>query len=495
LEEFAMQAQPVPAANGSGFIRAIIAYFMTFKILKEVPKRYWGVQVVNFLDSVYYFGMINILSIFLSKDLGFDDKGAGYVITVFSSGITLALLVTGPITDWLGVRKTLIGSLIARAILTAAIGFLSFHEKFTGRAEIVAVLLILTAPLLAMKQTIFQTGIKNFTSTKTRSAGFSFWYLLMNLGAALGGALVDVVRKWGVPEGASDDVIFENANKWIMASGALTCILAVIAVFLMIRTDAPVEEEKREEKVTKQNPWQIFRSVFNQSPFWRLLALIGLTLGVRGCFVYMYLLMPKYWIRILGEGAMIGTLNTINPVLVVVLIILTVPLVGRLDTLKTLTWGSLVSGASLLALVIPWRWFGDDVVHSYYMMSIICMVVLSVGEVFWSPRLQEYTAAIAPKGQEGTYQGLAMLPFFVAKTVVSLLSGHMLMRWCPEYPKGTPTLGQRIASGVEIPFWDSPEAMWLILAIVAIAGSLSLFFLRPWFAKAMHPKEAAPTEA
>lgn len=472
------------------FFRAILAYFMTFKILKEVPMRYWGVQTVNFLDSVYYFGMINIVTLFLSKDLGFGDVDAGYVVTIFASGITLSLFITGPVTDWLGVRKTLIFSLITRATLTGAIGFLAFHESFPHRGTIVAALLILTAPLLAMKQTCFQAGIKHFTSKKTRSAGFSFWYLLMNVGAALGGALVDVVRKWGVPEGASDDVIFENANKWIMASGAVTCLLAVIAVFLMIRTNAPVEEEKEEEK-TKPLPWQIFRSVIGQSSFWRLIALIALTLGVRSVFLYMYVLMPKYWTRMMGEGAMIGTLNTINPVMVVVLIILTVPLVGRLNTLKTLTWGSIVSGVSLLALVIPWQWFGDNLVRSYYMMSIVCMVILSVGEVFWSPRLQEYTAAIAPKGQEGTYQGLAMLPFFISKTIVSALSGHMLMRWVPEFPKGEPVLGERISNGLNIPFGDSPEAMWLILAIAAIVGSLSLLVFNPWFAKAMHPKEEA----
>jgi hypothetical protein len=73
-----------------------------------------------------------------------------------------------------------------------------------------------------------------------------------------------------------------------------------------------------------------------------------------------------------------------------------------------------------------------DIAGAHYMMAILCMVLLSIGEVIWSPKLNEYTAAIAPPGQEGTYLGLTMVPWFLAKTVVSVLSGHMLQRWSPE---------------------------------------------------------------
>ena len=43
-----------------------------------------------------------------------------------------------------------------------------------------------------------------------------------------------------------------------------------------------------------------------------------------------------------------------------------------------------------------------------------------------------YTALLAPKGQEGTYLGLSMIPWFLAKTVVGWFSGDMLTRWSPE---------------------------------------------------------------
>ena len=54
------------------------------------------------------------------------------------------------------------------------------------------------------------------------------------------------------------------------------------------------------------------------------------------------------------------------------------------------------------------------------------MVMLSVGEALWSPRLYEYAATIAPKGQEASYMALSSLPLFGAKLMVGITSGTML---------------------------------------------------------------------
>ena len=51
-------------------------------------------------------------------------------------------------------------------------------------------------------------------------------------------------------------------------------------------------------------------------------------------------------------------------------------------------------------------------------MSALYLAVFSVGEAFYSPRVYEYAAAIAPKGQEASYGALAYLPFLVGKLLV-----------------------------------------------------------------------------
>jgi hypothetical protein len=52
-------------------------------------------------------------------------------------------------------------------------------------------------------------------------------------------------------------------------------------------------------------------------------------------------------------------------------------------------------------------------IHPYYIMAALYLTVFSIGEAFYSPRVYEYAAAIAPKGQEASYGSLAYLPFLV----------------------------------------------------------------------------------
>ena len=71
-------------------------------------------------------------------------------------------------------------------------------------------------------------------------------------------------------------------------------------------------------------------------------------------------------------------------------------------------------------------------VNPYYVMIFLFVALLSVGEAFYSPRLYEYTAAIAPKGQEASYMAMSSLPFFLAKLGVAPVSGVLLARFCPD---------------------------------------------------------------
>jgi POT family proton-dependent oligopeptide transporter len=203
---------------------------------------------------------------------------------------------------------------------------------------------------------------------------------------------------------------------------------------------------------------------------------------VRAVFLYMYLLLPLYWTRVIedvsGEKTDMGLLQAINPILIVVGIILFIPFSNRYNVFSMLTFGAMISASSLLIMVLPWQLFGADMAQAYFTMSVLMLVVLSVGEVIWSPKLNEYIASIAPAGQEGTYLGMSMVPWFAAKLVVGAISGHLLTRWVPE------GIGPQLqAGGVE--FWDSPEAMWLLLFVWAISGPLIALVFRRWFTSGM----------
>ena len=98
-------------------------------------------------------------------------------------------------------------------------------------------------------------------------------------------------------------------------------------------------------------------------------------------------------------------------------------------------------------------------IHPYYIMAALYLIVFSIGEAFYSPRVYEYAAAIAPPGQEASYGSLAYLPFLVGKLLVGA-GGWLLAAFCPEH-------GPR-HSGI----------LWLIFALAASVAPIGLLLLR-----------------
>ena len=114
-----------------------------------------------------------------------------------------------------------------------------------------------------------------------------------------------------------------------------------------------------------------------------------------------------------------------------------------------------------LGNAIARTWLGvQGEVNPLYVSIFLFTVFLSLGEALWSPRLYEYSAAIAPRGQEASYMALSMLPFFGAKLLVGGLSGPLLTRFCP-------------ADGPR-----HPATMWLIIGAIAMITPIGAVLFR-----------------
>jgi hypothetical protein len=223
---------------------------------------------------------------------------------------------------------------------------------------------------------------------------------------------------------------------------------------------------------------RLFRELFGQAGVYRLLAFLILIAFLKLILMQMYYVYPKFGIRELGDGAPIGRLWGINSLLVVFLVPLVGALTQRYPAYRMVTLGSILTAASVFIMATPTAWFEPlangllghwlghgylrlhGSVHPYYVMIALFIVLFSVGEAFYSPRVYEYAAAIAPKGLEASYSALSYVPFLLAKLLVGTFSGMLLARYCPEH-------------GVR-----HSETMWLIVALTATVAPVGLIALR-----------------
>jgi MFS family permease len=189
-------------------------------------------------------------------------------------------------------------------------------------------------------------------------------------------------------------------------------------------------------------------------------------------------LLDDCYTRHLAQAPPVFKLWALNPLLIIFLVPIVGALTQKVSAYKMVMVGSFVSATSVFIMAMPTAWFqgmaagplGDLVgrrwlglqgeINPYYVMIFLYTVVLSLGEALWSPRSYEYTASIAPKGQEGSYMALSYLPFFVAKFGAGLLTGYLLDWYCPE-------------TGLRI-----PALLWQMIALMAIVAPLGLIALQ-----------------
>lgn len=186
-----------------------------------------------------------------------------------------------------------------------------------------------------------------------------------------------------------------------------------------------------------------------------------------------FLRADKKTLNVYASDAPIGTLNSINPLIICFGVILSAPIVARFKLFNVMFFGICISSGSMLFLVISPGWFcarlGLPLHQGYTLIIILQIIVFSFGEMIWSPRLYEYTAAIAPKGREASYMGLSYAPMFFARFAEGPLAGHMLTEYCP------PDIGSRLAT---VPYTQSPQMMCVILAAIAIATPILIAIFR-----------------
>ena len=70
------------------------------------PKDFWTANGVELLERAAYYGVFIVITLYLSRILGFDDIEAAWISGSFSAGIYLLPTFTGALADKIGFRGT-----------------------------------------------------------------------------------------------------------------------------------------------------------------------------------------------------------------------------------------------------------------------------------------------------------------------------------------------------------------------------------------------------
>jgi len=470
----------------------LLGFLAKFTVLKGAQRELWLAFLLKLLIICAYSVTNKTLILWLSSDLGFNDQSAGALVGwVWAPAMTVFTLLAGSLTDALGLRRTFfLGAavcLIARAVMVFA----------TPPALALAGGLFPLVIGEALGTPVLIAAARRYSTTRQRSISFSLIYMVMNVGFWIAARIFDYVRQSLGEHGHLDLFGSQISTYRVLFLVSFGFELLIFPAIYFLRrgaeaTDDGVKFNAEPSRYITGAIWdriwftvrdsaldtvRLFRRLLGQSGFYRLLAFLLLIGFLKLIVMQMDYVFPKFGIRELGNGAPIGQLLGINYLLIIVLVPTIGALTQQFSAYRMVIVGGAICAASVFIMALPtdWfqgaadgaigRWLGysylglEGSIHPYYIMTAIYIAIFSVGEAFYSPRVYEYAAAIAPRGQEASYGALSYIPFLLGKLLVGT-AGWLLAAFCPEHgPRNSGT-------------------MWLIFALAASVAPIGLIALR-----------------
>ncbi|MCL5992158.1 MAG: MFS transporter [Bacteroidetes bacterium] len=145
---------------------------------RDFPLIYWISIMFEFFERGSYYGMMSILSIYLTDQLGFSKEGVGIIKGTIQPLLYILPILSGAIADRMGYRKTL---MVAFSLL--GLGYF-LTSQTTGYFAVFASLVIMGLGAGTFKPVISGT-IARVTDERTNTLGFGIFYWSINLGAFL----------------------------------------------------------------------------------------------------------------------------------------------------------------------------------------------------------------------------------------------------------------------------------------------------------------------
>jgi len=329
------------------------------------------------------------LAIYLSKTTAMNPVLIGLVIGMGPLTSTVGSFIGGTLSDLFGRKKLMFSALFIYGMV-----FVGFA---TAKAPWVFLLLNAVNGLCrAFFEPTSQALMSDLTPQAKRVRLFSLRYTAINVGATVGPLL-----------GALFGSVAANLAFFITAAVYFMYLISLIILFMIF----PIQQagETSAHKITFASAIRVISK--DKALFYFILAGIMVNLG----YSQIESTLPQYLKDSLANGVLLySVLLSLNAVTVVVLQILLMRFTEKLSMLK-----GLIVGTVLMSM----GYFGFSQSHGW-VMFILSMLVLTLGEIFVFPLGGVIIDRLASEKLRGTYfgaNGLRSIGFFAGPWLGGLL--------------------------------------------------------------------------
>lgn len=397
---------------------------------RPFPRIVWIALLLEFLERFAYYGTAINLSVYLSENCGMSDVESGALMAWFAGVRSWLPVPIGAVADrLLGFKAALVVSFV---LYMGAYLLLYLFPTFTGAW--IAVLSIGVAG--AFLKPVIPATVRRASPPERRAMGFSLFYASVNAGSVFGKTLAKLVRTLASLRATIIDAI-------------VACGLALVITIGLFKAPPPLDAEARPDpsKSEKAEPGP-FSDLLTGLKNPALSVFLLLISGYYLCNEQFYQTFPKYIQRVFGDDAPREYISLINPAAIALFQVIMTRVTRGLRPLVSIATGALVASVAMLLM---------GSLSTSLWGACASFFVFAFAEMLIAPRYYEFISSFAPKGREGMYMGVAIVPAGIGGLIGGYLSGQLIDKWLPKQ-------GAR-----------DPLAIWATYAAIGLGCALMLY--------------------
>jgi len=369
-------------------------------IYREYPQQFWIVVGSNFIDRVGGALIFPFFALYITKKFQVGMTEVGLLFALFSIADMFGNMIGGALTDYLGRKGMIIMGLIISALTSLTMGFVQQLEWFYVMGVISGLFATAAGPA-------HQAMLTDILPEKKRAEGFGVMRVAMNLSVAIGPAIGGFIASY------SYLILF--------IADTVTSLITALIVYLVVEESKP-EEKVEEADIRGFKETFIGYGIVLKDRKFMLFVIISTIATI--VYSQMYSTLSVYLRDVHGiPESGYGWLMTLNAGMVVLFQFMITRKISKHPPMLIMALGSLF-------YVIGFGMYGFV---SAYLLFMVAMAIITIGEMVIIPVAQAYVGEAAPEDMRGRYSGVMGFSWMIPWMIGPLLAGLIMDNGDPNW--------------------------------------------------------------
>ena len=368
-------------------------------IYAEYPRSFWTLVVITFIDRVGGAMLFPFFALYLTRKFGVGMTEVGVLFAVFSLSGFISSTFGGALTDRLGRKGIVIFGLIASSFSAVAMGLVDVFEAFFVLALTVGILGDIAGPA-------HHAMVADLLPEEKRAQGYGMIRVAFNLSVTIGPAI--------------GGLLAARSYLALFIADAIISLITAVLVWRYLPETKPQPKAGAPQESMAGTFGGYFR-VLRDLPF---LLFMGACLLMALVYMNMNTTLGVYLRDAHGiPESGYGYILSLNAAMVVLFLF---GITRRIEKRPPLLM--MAAGTALYAIGFAMYGF-----VSAYVLFLLAMVIITIGEMIVAPVGQALVAKFAPEEMRGRYMAVFGYSWGIAFAIGPYLAGMILDNFDPRF--------------------------------------------------------------